>query len=361
MQQPEGDLRRDALVVLRHLRFIALVLAVALAVALGSGLLVDATYEATAQVEVQGVPLPLSSGGRALSVVELARSPQVGRQVAIDIDVADEAGLAGRVSVAMQTGMPILLVTARGDSGEEAIALANAWAEEAAAAINSAGSSAPFVGALQRQAESARQRWEEAQRAATNAGADVGALERTLDGEVQALATGERELTNLEQATQLVRQASVDGSASVAQLRAALAGLAVPAEALAGLTSPQELLHALELRHQLLSLSLQRVAGQVDSLRKRRQELEGVAVEREAAEANYKEALRLVQAAQLPPLAAEVKKLAASAAVGGMAWTQRLGAAAAFGVVVGVVGAFGLEALPSLRRWFKGGEEGQGR
>ncbi|MFQ5879728.1 MAG: hypothetical protein ACE5IZ_06115, partial [Dehalococcoidia bacterium] len=180
---------------------------------------------------------------------------------------------------------------------------------------------------------------------------DSGTLEQNLEGTAAARADVQRQLFNVEQATTVVRQAIGDGTTSVAMLRAALAGLAVPDAASMELDSHQELLQALELRRQILSLSLSRLDQEVDSLERRLQEIDPLLVARDAARANYQEAMQLLQAAQIPTLVARVAAPAATATADGIGWLPRLGAAAAFGLVVGVVGAFGLEALPSIRRW----------
>jgi hypothetical protein len=341
MQPPRNELQRDALVLARHLPFIAGAITVALLVAILSGFIIGSGYKGSAIVQVQLNVLPVP-GVRQPVILDLARSPAVAEEAARN---SSDGSLSSRVSIRERPEG--LRVEATGGTQEEAISLANTWAEAIETVINATEVSPASAAALERESANALQQLEEADEALAAANTTgIEPSQEVLNEVSKSLADNQSELASLTRAAEVVRQTP---NAPMAQLRIALAGLAVPQEVLGNVDNAQDLLQALELRRQVLEASVQQLTRQLNDLQTQRRQLLPLLLEREAAQNNYREAVRILHAAQLGPITARISQPAERAGGAGLSWPIRLGAAAAFGIVVGIVGAFALDSLPALR------------
>jgi hypothetical protein len=291
--------------------------------------------------------------------MEMARSDEVDEEAARIYGVDDPDDIEDRVSI---TERPEgVRVQASGGSKGDAINLANSWATAIENIINTADAGAAATAALERETANAQTQLETAEAALAEANTTgIEPTQEVLDEVSKTLADNQAELAGLTQATELTRQAVSNGT-SISQLRIALAGLAVPPEVIGSIENPQDLLQALDLRRQVLSSSVQQQTEQLNALQTQRRELLPLILERDAAQNNYRDAVRVQRAAELGPITARISDPADEADGAGLGWPQRLGAAAAFGLVVGVIGAFALDALPPMHRWFRSPEEVKSR
>ncbi len=356
MEQSENELKRDALVLKRHLRFIIGVLVVALLVAAGTGLIFGSGYSARATVQIQTNVVPLPTAIRQQDILNIARSEEVADEAARTYGVNDPDDIEDRVSV---TERPEgLRVSANGGSRGDAIDLANSWAAAIETIINASDIGPASSAALERETANAATQLANAEAALAEANTTgIEPTQEVLDEVSKTLADNQAELASLTQATEIARQAVSNSNTPMSQLRIALAGLAVPPEVLASVENPQDLLQALDLRRQVLSSSVQQSIEQLNALQTQRRELLPLILDRDAAQNNYRESVRVLRASELGPITARISDPADRASGAGLGWPQRLGAAAAFGLVVGVIGAFALDALPPMQRWFKSPEE----
>ncbi len=375
MQQPQDELRRDLTVVRKHVWFIAAVFVGAIVVALTAGLAFGASGQATASVEVKVTAVEpvfgLTSIAPSLdSYQDLAESPQVVDRVRQKVEAGASEDLLARVEVKGSrplatsvaalgsTRVGTVSVTAQGDSPQKAADLANAWAEALAAEAVNLRADPKLMAGLQEQVNLAQQKLEGESGLDSSSGGGQGLEEvrQELASKREARAELSTAAANVDQAVDFLRAAQKGSPPpSLAEVRLALAGFLGGGqdEGLLQATSLDELLGGLELRQQLQSGALTGLSQQVDSLASREQALESQAADREAALANYEDAVRSLRAAelaaQLTDVDAKIEDRAAASSQG-LIWLARLAAGAALGLVVGVVGAFVLETVGPLRR-----------
>lgn len=352
--QAKNELQRDALVITRHLTFIGGVIAVALLVALASGFIFASGYKARAVVQVQTNVLPLPSSIKQPVILDIAKSPEVAQEAVNNYGSGTVSSLSDRVTV---TERPEgLRVEATSDSKSDAIRLANTWAAAIETVINSSDIGPAAGEALQRESENAKEQLTDAEQAVASANTNgVEPSQTVLDEVSKSLAADRAELDTLTRATDTVRQA-VSSGATITQLRVALAGL-VPPEILGSVDNSNDLLQALDLRRQVLQTTVDQEAQQLSTLQAQRRDLMPLLLEREAAQNNYRDTVKTLNAAELGPITARISEPADHTSGAGLSWPQRLGAALVFGVVVGIIGAFVIDSLPPMRRWFKTPQE----
>ena len=375
MQQPQDELRRDLTVVRKHVWFIAAVFVGAIVVALGTGLAFGASGQATASVEVKVTAVEpvfgLTSIAPSLDAYQdLAESPQVVDRVRQKVEAGASEDLLARVEVKGSrpqatsvaalgsTRVGTVSVTAQGDSPQEAADLANAWAEALAAEAANLRADPKLMAGLQEQVNLAQQKLEgeSGLDSSSPGGQEMEEVRQELASKREARAELSTAAANVDQAVDFLRAAQKGSPPpSLAEVRLALAGFLGGGqdEGLLQATSLDELLRGLELRQQLQSGALTSLSQQVDSLASREQALESQAADREAALANYEDAVHSLQAAelaaQLTDVDAKIEDRAAASSQE-LIWLARLAAGAALGLVVGVVGAFVLETVGPLRR-----------
>lgn len=345
-EQPD-PVWRDVAVVVRHYRFIGAVVVLTLLAAVATALIADKTYVATAEANIRLKGLP--AGGEQNpavptleTFVNLAKDDTVAEDAArrLGRDASDADALRSRVSV---SSVPAgsgntsrtegkILIRATGASSAEARDLAGAWMEAFRDRARSVQADEQTLESLQQQVDAARRHLE----ALGPAGASGTETVRKLQAEA----------STLDAALAFLRG---PGSALPAdQLRFALGGFLGDESARMLPGSTPEILNALEARRQAVDQGIRHLlpAG-VGS-----QDTEALASEAVAARGLYDTALRRVAEARLVTslVKTEVQASSPTVAASGANWLIRVGGALAFGLVVGVVGAFGLEYARGWRR-----------
>lgn len=166
------------------------------------------------------------------------------------------------------------------------------------------------------------------------------------------------ELSALDEALAPVR---ADPSRPLGELVVAVSGVLGGAEGAGGVehaSSVEELERGLELRRQLTESLIEPIQSDIEALTDRERELVSLVADDNAALSVYISAAQSLQAADLAGEQTEIEVEVTRSGVntsGSANWPARLGAAAAFGLVAGVAGAFALEFLtPYWRQWRRG-------
>lgn len=350
MPERSDELQRDIAIVLKHIRFIMVMVVAALLVAVGSAFAASSTFRADteAEIRIEGIARELE-GSSAIpkldTFVLLAQSEEVAEEAArrLGKDRSQSAELIDKVQVSglSADSSDRLSIRAKGDSRDEAVALANAWMEAFVDKAQGVTVDEEILSALRVRADDVLLRLEQFSPIVLSerdqAAADLGIRQTTL-------ARLKTDATRIEEALEFVRENAP--SASPGELRIALGAFLSIEEAAFLPDSIDEIMRGLELREQALNQSIDRLTADTTKLGDEVRSLGVAAAEFDAARSLHEARLgRLAEAelaAQRTEVDIQVIRMATDAS-GGVNWLARLGAAAAFGLVVGVVGAFGLE------------------
>jgi len=355
------DFRRDVTVVLKHYRFILMLLVGALIVALLTGL--TANSESTARTELQfktsNTPLLLSRSDLSpkLDTLEgIAKSDELAQEVGGKLGGGDQpAQLLSRVTIRAIKGIPAdprdrMIITARGSSSDAALALVNTWAE---VLTEKASVMAVDPEALKRLQETETMAQERLARTDNSAATELATVTDGLRTQRTQLFTLQTEMASLDQALTFI---DAHPEATPNELRVAVSSLLANLDQLS-FASAKELSDGLSLRRNFLAALIPEIESGIGDLEQREEALTTEAGDRTAAEATLNTAQQALATAEL--LAAntgagiEVSGSAAQVS-GGMSWLARFGAAVAFGLVAGVGGAFALEyLLPTVNSWWR--------
>jgi capsular polysaccharide biosynthesis protein len=359
--QPEiaHDSRKDVVIVLRHYRFILFLLVAAIVVALLTGLAADVAYTATTEVEIDVTNVTALSGRNDLTpkletFEELATSDEVATEVAARLaDARTPSELLNLISIRATASTPAnpgdrITIDAEGSLESDALTLAGTWAEVLAEKASATTVDPEAVRSLQAARAATQARLDEVDPTATR---ELASTSADLSNKRQRLIGLRTSIAELDDALAFIRD---HPEVSLDELRVALGVLLAEVDN-PPYETPQELANGLQLRRDFLSTLTPRIEAQIEELVQQEEDLSLESAEFAAARA-------ALQGTQQNLVTADV--LAATATVtadvipgtstvsGGVNWLARIGAAAAFGLVAGVAGAFALEYLgPSLRSW----------
>jgi capsular polysaccharide biosynthesis protein len=361
--QPDSghDFRTDALVVLKHSRFIAVLFLAALVVALLTGLVADQDYTAKSTIEVEIAPVPVLAPTRSDFVPDagtferLAASQEVATEVAARLDDGRTPeqliGLIGTRSVASTPLNPVETVFIDADGASEAAArrLGSTWTDVFVEKAEATRVDPDTLALLQSAEQAARERLSTLDPTASR---QLAAVTENLRAARVRLSTTVNSLSAAEEGLGFIE---ANPEASLSDIQVALAGVLTelndtPFDTVAELTD------GLQLRRDFLTASAPDIQAEIDELVQQEEELTREASERKAAENALLNAEQALATAQLLTDTGFVTASVTGgpSLSGGVNWLARVGAAAAFGLVVGVAGAFALEYLgPYLRSWWR--------
>lgn len=361
MSETPDELWRDVAIVLKHIRFIAALLAGALLVAVITGLATGSDNKATSEAQITVTAAPRLSGGidtvPTLETFEtLAKSDAVAEAAAQQLRL-QQAEVKSEIRSVTANGDPLnpknpatVSIVTGGASQAQAEAIGAAVIEAFAAAAQDTQVDAEALDALRKQEELARQRLESGQEEMF----ELAQIQTDLGTQRRLLSALD---TNLRVTNQALDLLDAERSRPLAELMVALSGVLDLAGTVAieSASSVQELERGLLLRRQLIERSIEETKVEVDTLAEREQQLRAATAEVSAIEALLTTAVQNLQATDLAAQLAQTDVTITEMGVdssSGVNWLARLGAAAAFGLVAGVAGAFGLEFLaPQWRRW----------
>lgn len=360
--QPESthDFRTDIAIVRRHSRFILLLFAAAIVVAVLTGLAANPNYVATAEVEIEVTNIPTLS-----SRVELTPKLETFEQLAISDEVAADVATRLQVdqtpsemqdlisirAVSANNASPAdkIIIEATGSSTSGALALANAWADIVAMRAATVSVDPVAVRLLETAEAAALDRLDVTDPTATR---ELASTSADLGNKRQRLIGLRTRIAELDDALAFIRD---HPEASLDELRVALIGL-LPEGDDPPFETPQELADGLQLRRGFSSTLIPSVEAQIEDLVQLEEDLSLESAEFAAAQAALQRAQQDLVTADLLIATATVTVdvvPGSSAVSGGVNWLARIGAAAAFGLVAGVAGAFALEYLgPNRRSWW---------
>jgi capsular polysaccharide biosynthesis protein len=354
------DFHEDLAVVRKHSRFIALAVLGAILVAIASGFVVKSDYRSTAEIETKIEVSPVLFGTTESVVtlntlVELANSEELAMDVADRLQLDDSPSeLLDRIRV---TSTPatrddledVIQIRADADSASRAEELANTWADAFVERALVTTADPDVLASLNEQVEDAFARLN----------AIDPAMERRQEqatADLREARTGLAELKlGLTQVEEVLTFIESNPAASIAELLVALApALGEETDVLGTVSNVEELRQGLELRRDVLESSIRTLEERVPELANEEERLRLANGERAAAEFAWQTSIRSLQSSQVAAasttIVAQVTERAGGAS-GGANWIPRLGAAVAFGLVVGIAGAFALEYLgPRLAR-----------
>ena len=364
MAETQDDFWRDVSIVVKHIRFIVALFVVAVLVAIGTGLMANARFKARSSAEINVVAAtPLFGGMDTVPTVDtfenLAMSDQVAEAAARQAGIGAEE-IKSRISVTTVERNPRdpfdldrLTIEATGNSRQQAQTIAGAAIAAFVQAAKDVRTDPEAVESQRHQEELARQALDKFDRGDL---VELGQVQVKLTGKRSLIATLSSEVAAIDLALDLLK---VEGSRPLGELVVAVAGILGGPRGTGGIeqaASVDELKGGLELRRQLSQDLLDSAQSEVTNLAQREQELLVSTAGQGAAMQVYTSALRNEQAARLAGSQTQTEVTVTARAVdtssGGANWPARLGAAAAFGLVAGVGGAFALELLNSawLRR-----------
>ena len=353
------DFRRDVSVVLKHHRFILVLLVGALIVALLTGLLANSEFAASRELQFKtsNTPLLLSRSdlGPKLETLEgLAQSNELAQEVADRLGGDQPAQLLSRVSIRAIKGIPAdprdrMIITAKGSSRDAALALVNTWAE---VLTEKASVMAVDPEALKRLQETETMAQERLAKTDNSAARELVTVTQELSGQRTQLFSLQTETASLDQALTFI---DAHPEATPNGLRVALSSLLANLDQLS-FASAKELSEGLRLRMDFLAALIPEIESGIGDLEQREEALTAEAGDRTAVEATVNTAQQVLAIAELlaANTGAGVEVTGGAAQVsGGMSWLARFGAAVAFGLVAGVAGAFALEyLLPTFNSWW---------
>jgi hypothetical protein len=353
-------------VVLKHIRFIVALFALAIVVAVASGLAASSESRAISEAEIViEASTPLFGGTDTVPTLDtfdaLAQSDEVVQTAAQEIGV-DPEELRKNITVRAverdprdRESVDRLSIEATGASRGQARETAAAVMDAFVAAAEGSQSDPQGLESLQEQETLALQRLQEFDQAEV---LELVQVQADLARNRSLIASLKGQVTAIGQALELIR---AEGSRPLAELVVAISGVLGGSQGTGGIdqaSTVEELEQGLELRRQLDEELTTRAEQEVETLAQRERELLLVTAEGGAAMALYTTAVRNLRAAELAESLTETEITVTERGLdssSGVNWLARLAAAAAFGLVVGVVGAFALELLgPYWRRWREG-------
>ena len=355
-----GDFRRDVTVVLKHYRFILMLLVAALVVALLTGLTDNSEFAATRQLEFKVGNTPLLLGRSELSpkldtLVAMAKSDELAQEVAVKLGGGDKPEqLLSRVSIRAIKGIAAdprdrMIITARGSSSDATLALVNTWVE---VLTEKASVMAVDPEALKRLQETKTIAQERLAKTDNSAARELATVTEGLSAQRTQLFALQTEMASLDQALTFI---DAHPEATPNELRVAVSSLLANLDQLS-FASAKELSESLRLRRDFLATLTPEIESGIGDLEQREEALTAEAGDRTAAEATLNTAQQVLAIAELlaANTGAGVEVTGGAAQVsGGMSWLARFGAAVAFGLVAGVAGAFALEyLLPTFNSWW---------
>lgn len=356
--QPESahDFRRDAIIVVKHARFIGLLFALALLVALLTGLISNADYTARAKVTVP----PPSAGSLSADLVpklstyeKLATSDELVEAVAARLDAGQTAAdLKARIHIrAVDAPQPTVADTvtieAKGDSRADALLLGRTWTEEFVRMATKTTVDPDALAALGEMEGKAQERLEGIDPVVNT---QLESASAELSATRERLGSAQGGIDEVEGALTFI---SDHPEASLPELQVAFA-LLITDLGNVSLGSVADLADALRFRRDYLGSLVPGIQSKIDDLADQEQELTVLNGQRTAAEATLQSVRQRIATAQVAAeaLIVDAEPSGGISVSGGVNWLARIGAAAAFGLVVGVTGAFVLEYLgPILRSW----------
>ena len=373
MHKTDG-LRRHLRYVRQHLWFVVLAFAIAVGAAVASLLIANPATNAGFRtgVTVQDAPslfdpdnLPKTDDFAALATSANALGQTSAALVADGVTITSDE-LAGRLVAKARPGEDSIDFSVKYGDGDTALAVARAWndaftklANEEAPALQRLAAAPARTQLQQAGAELAKRR--SAVRDLGGpvltdqaAGGQFSTIATEYQTETAAIAAKGVERTNLQSALESLRTAMEDGTVlSSNQLRLLLAGVLPADTLLEGSLTAQQAATALDLR-------LRAVDGSIASLRQEAQllqtaldllsgDLQQALTEMHAAEDNYQAASRVVQSYEVAAATIDAEATVLQSPHlnrgGALEWATRLGAAAAIGLVVGVLGTLLLSRM----------------
>jgi capsular polysaccharide biosynthesis protein len=360
--EPGHDFGKDAVVVLKHSRFIALLFLAALVVGLLTGLVADEDYSAETVVEIEVAPVPVLAPTRSDFVpdADAFEALAAGREVADEVAARLNDGrtpeqlltLIHTRSVASTPLNPVetVFIEADGSTRDAARRLATVWAEVFVEKAEATRVDPEALALLEAAQAAAGERLSTLDPTASR-GLDTAT--ENLRAARTRLSTAE---TSLSQADDGLAFIGSHPEATLADLRVALAALLAEMSD-APFDSVAELTEGLQLRRDFLGASIPQIQAEIGALAQQEEDLTREAAERAAAENALLTAEQSLATAELLSETGFVNATVIGGAPdvsGGVNWPARVGAAAAFGLVAGVAGAFALEYLgPHLRSWWR--------
>jgi len=359
--EPGHDFRKDAVVVLKHSRFIAVLFLAALVVSLVTGLVADEDFTAKTTVEVEIAPIPGLAPTRndfvpdAGAFERLAAGQEVADEVATRLNDGRTAEqlltLIDSRSVASTPLNPVetVFIDADGSSEVAARTLGATWTEVYVEKAEATRVDPDALALLEAAEQAARERLRTLDPTASR---QLAAVTENLRAARVRLSTTTTSLSGAEEGLAFIE---AHPEATLADLQIALAAVLAEMND-TPFDTAAELTDGLQLRRDFLSASLPDIQAEIDALVPQEEELTREATERKAAENALLNAQQALATAQLLTETGFVTAAVTSgpSLSGGVNWPARVGAAAAFGLVVGVAGAFALEYLgPHLRSWWR--------
>jgi hypothetical protein len=363
MAEAQNDLWHDVSVILKHIRFIVALFAVAIVVAVATGLAMNTESRATSEAEIDiKAGTPLFGADETVptldTLADLAESDEV-TQAATEGLSMDPAELRNNVTVRTEAANPAdrdsvdrLSIEATGTSKEQAKDMATAVMDAFTEAAEGLGSDPRGLELLREQETLALQRLQEFDQEQLF---ELAQVQTDLGVQRRLLTSLPSEVSAIDQALELVQ---AEGSRPLGELVVAVSGVLGGSQGIEQASTVEELRGGLELRRELTGRLMEETQLQVSVLEKREQELLLDTADQSAALSVYNVALRDLQAADLAAAQTETEVTVTASGVDtseSVDWLTRLGAAAAFGLVVGVAAAFALEFLaPYWQRWRRG-------
>jgi hypothetical protein len=362
MAEPQDELWHDVSVVLKHVRFIAALLVIALVVAVATGLASDPQGRATSEAEIDiRSAAPLFGGTETVltldSLAELAESEEVAEAAAQRVGM-DPQALGDSIDVSTEAkdvrdseSVDRLIVRATDPSADRAQEIATAVMDAFVQAAERTKSNPLGVESLRRQLTSADGKLRQFDQGEL---IELAQVQTELSGRRELLASLRAEALTIDQALEvLARERSRPMSELLVAVAGALDGL--QGTELEQASTVGELEGGLELRREFVQGVIERAQADVDTLGLREQELIRLTADQSSVLAVYGAAVRNLEAADLAAEQTETEINVTASGVDSsdrVTWLARLSGATAFGLVAGVAGAFAIEFFaPHWRQW----------
>jgi len=366
MTDAQDELWRDVSIILKHIRFIVALLVAALIVAALTGLAAgsDGRAKSEAEIKIETGAFLLGSG-QAMptldTIADLAESDEVAAQVAQKLGTEPEE-ISDNLFVDTQARNPSdrqsldqFSVEVTGPSQRRAEQIAAAVMDAVVERAEQLKLDPEGVESLRQLQALAQQRLQELDQADVS---ELAQVRSDLDAQRSRLTSLKAGLSVLYEALALVR---ADPSRPLGELVVAVSGVLGGAEGTGGVeqaSSVEELERGLELRRQLTESLIEPIQLAIEALADHERQLVLLVADNSAALSVYTSAAQSLEAAGLAGEQTEIEVEVTTSGVntsGSANWPARLGAAAAFGLVVGVAAAFALEFLaPHWQRWRRG-------
>ncbi len=369
MAEAQDELWRDVSIIAKHLRLILTLLVVALLVAVASGLLTDTTHKARSQADIEiETATPLSGNIDATPDLEtfevLAKSDEVAAAAASKVGLTPEQ-IKAKITITTiernvrdPASLDRLTIVATGDTQAQAEAVAAATMDAFAEAAEAVQTDPDGLESLEEQAALALEALGKSDQEQVF---ELAQVQADLLARRTQISTLSQDIASVEQALEILR---THASRPLVELIVAIAGVLGSgpsgADGVEQASTVAELQGGLTLRSELARTLREKAQAEVESLARRERELLSATAVQTSASTLYATAVRNVQAADLAGSQTRTQVTVTARAVDistGVDWLARLGAAAAFALVVGVAGAFALEFLASFSRRRSQGNE----